>query len=177
MADSPLVTDYAVTDYLQLTAGGAVGASELGRSGKAFGVVADDSGRPVQLLTADGRAPLVQVEAHTPMGRMVRSDVVALINRGVPAMVVVHNDRCVGILTAEAVSGYAMAHLDVTTGPMGDATAVLGEAPIDIDLPGQPVTKPLMLTCAVCGAVNSVPYFVEGETRCVNGHPLEVAWD
>jgi len=178
MTDSPLVTDYAMTDYLQLTAEGAAGAAELERSGMAFGVLADDTGRPVQLLTGAGPAPLIQVEATTPMERMVLDDVTGLINRGAPAMVVVHNDRCVGILTAEAVSGYAMEHLDVTTEAMGDAAGGgWAEAPQDIDLPGQPATTPLTLTCATCGAENHVSYFVAGQTLCVNGHPLEVAWD
>lgn len=170
MTDPPLVTDYAVTDYLQLTTGGADGMAELDRSGLAYGVLADHSGRPVQLLTRDGPAPLIQVDAATPMERLARGDVIELIGRGAPAITVVQDARCVGILTAEAIGGYALGRLDVSTGVMGDAA-------VDVDLPGVPPVMPLTLMCAVCGAVNSVTYFVEGETPCVNGHPLKVTWD
>jgi len=142
MTDSPLVTDYATTSYLLVTAGGAAGAAELERSGKAFGVVADGSGRPVRLLTRAGPAPLIQVDAGTPMERMVFDDITSFINRGAPAMVVVRDDHCVGILTAEAVRSYAMEHLDVTTETMGDGGAGgWTEAPMDIDVPGDGCTS------------------------------------
>ena len=171
MTDPPLVTDYAVTDYLQLTTGGAVGVAELDRSGMAYGVLADDRGHPVQLLTRDGPAPLIQVDAATPMERLVRGDVIDLLDQGAPAITVVQDARCVGILTAEAIGSYAMGRLEVSTGAMGDAA-------VDVDLPGvPPPVMPLTLMCAVCGAANRVPYFVAGETPCVNGHPLKVTWD
>ncbi len=170
MTDPPLVTDYAVTDYLQLTTGGADGMAELDRSGLAYGVLADHRGRPVQLLTRDGPAPLIQVDAATPMERLVRGDVIDLLDRGAPAITVIQDARCIGILTADAIGGYALGRLDVSTGAMGDA--------VDVDLPGvPPPVMPLTLICAVCGAANRVPYFVAGETLCVNGHPLKVTWD
>jgi hypothetical protein len=170
MTDPPLVTDYAVTDYLELTTGGAVGLDELSRSGMAYGVLADDHGHPIQLLTSDGPAPLIQVDAATPMERLVSSDVIDLLDRGASAITVIQDARCVGILPAEAISSYALGRLDVSTGAMGDAA-------VDVDLPGRPPVTPLILTCAVCGAVNSVTYFVDGETPCVNGHTLQVTWD
>lgn len=170
MNDLPLVSDYAVTDYLRLTAGGRAGVAELDRAGMALGVLADDRGRPVQLLTRDGPAPLIQVEADTPMERMASGDVIGLVSRGVPAVVVTRDACCVGILTAETVSDYAMEHLGITTGAMG-------EAAVDTDLAGDPLLTPLTLTCAVCGKVNSVPYYTEGETRCLSSHLLQVAWD
>jgi hypothetical protein len=163
-----LVTDYMVTDFLQLTAGGAAGATELDRSGIGIGVVADESGRPQELLTRDGPAPLIQVEATTPMERMIRGDVIALLNRGAPAVVVIQDARCAGILTAEAVSGYALSDFAVTAGAMADG--------VDVSLHGDPRSGSLTLTCATCGAVNTVAYFVAGETPCVNGHPLMVSW-
>jgi hypothetical protein len=104
------------------------------------------------------------------MERLVRGDVIELIDRGAPAIVVVQDSRCVGILTAEAIGGYALERLDVSAGAMADAA-------VDVDLPGVPPVTPLTLTCAICGAENSVTYFVEGETPCKNGHALKVKWD
>jgi hypothetical protein len=170
MDDPELVSDYAVTDYVRLTAGDAAGLAELARSGLALGVLADEAGRPVQLLTRNGAAPLIQVEADTPMERMAAGDVIGLIDRGVPALVVVRDGRCAGLLTERAVSSYVMAHLGVTTGVMGEAAG-------DGGLAGDPLLVPLMLTCAVCGRVNRVLYFTDGQTRCTGGHLLKVTWD
>ena len=120
MSDSDLVEDYADTAYLRLSAGGAEGAAELARSGLAFGVLTDDSGRPVLLLTSQGRAPIIPVDAKEPMRRVMVGDIVSLLNSGVPGLVVVRDSRFTGIVTADTVSDYLVEHAAVRSGWLGD---------------------------------------------------------
>jgi hypothetical protein len=165
MSDPDLVGDYAETGYLRLTAGGDEGSAELVRSGHAFGVLTDDDGRPLLLLTRDGRMPLVTLDANSPMRRTMAGDIVSLLNSGVPALVVVRDSRVAGILTADAVASYLMEHAPTRSGLMGDEQ-LHGDAPV----------SQLKLTCSTCGTVNTVPYFADGETRCTQGHPLTITW-
>jgi hypothetical protein len=166
MSDRDLVGDYADSAFLRLTAGGAEGTAELARSGLAFGVLSDHDGRPLQLLTPDGRAPVVAISANETMRRVMAGDIVGLLNSGVPALVVVRDSRVAGILSAETVSDYLVEHASVRSGVLGDEQ-LHGDAPI----------TPLTLICTTCGTANIVPYFVAGETRCRQDHLLTVTWD
>jgi hypothetical protein len=159
------ITNYT-TDYLQLTAGGSAGAAELDASGSSFGVLANNQGHPAFLLTKSGPAPVIQIDADAGMDRVTYPDVIHLINKGAPCLVAVRNFQPVGILTAKTVANYVMENFHVATGAMSDQ-----------ELHGNPPSTPLTLTCATCGAENTVPFFVEGETLCVNGHPLAIAWE
>ncbi len=166
MSDSDLVEDYADTAYLRLSAGGAEGAAELARSGLEFGVLSDDQDRPLLLLTQDGRAPMVPIDANEPMRRVLDDDIVGLLNNGVPGLLVVRDSRCAGILTADTVSDYLVEHAPFRSGLLGDQ-----------QLHGVPPVTPLRLTCTTCGTVNVVSYFAVGQTRCTQGHPLTITWD
>jgi hypothetical protein len=166
MSDPDLVGHHTDAGYLRLTAEGDEGGTELARSGHAFGVLTDGSGRPVQLLTRNGRAPLVTLDANLPMRRTMEGDIVSLLNSGVPALVVVRDSSVVGILTAEAIASYLVEHSRTRSGLMGDEQ-LHGDAPV----------TQLKLTCSTCGTVNTVPYFVAGQTRCTLGHPLTITWD
>jgi hypothetical protein len=166
MSDPDLVEHYADAAYLRLRFGGAEGAAELARSGQAFGVLTDDGGRPLLLLTPDGRAPVVTIDANEPMHRVMAGGIVGLLNSGVPALVVVRDSRVAGILTAGAVSDYLMEHAPVRSALLGDE-----------QLHGDPPVTPLTLTCSSCGTTNVVPYFVAGQTCCAQGHELTLTWD
>jgi hypothetical protein len=163
MTESDRVHHYAGTEYVELSTGGATGAAELAGSGRRFGVVTNENGEPTLLLTRDGPAPAVQIHADAPMQRTLSRDVLGLLNSGVPGLVVVRDAGPVGILSADTVSDYAMAHVAVRSGLMGD-----------VELHGDPPVSRLKLTCTTCGTVNTVPFFVEGETRCSQGHLLTV---
>jgi hypothetical protein len=163
---NPAPINNYTTDYLQLTTGGPPGAAELDASGSSFGVLADDQGHPALLLTRSGPAPLIQIDADAGMERVTYGDVIHLINKGAPCLVAVRDSQPVGILTAKTVADYVMENFRVATGAMGDQ-----------ELHGNPPSTPLTLTCATCGAENRVVYFAEGETCCVNGHLLAVAWE
>jgi hypothetical protein len=166
MSDPELVGYYADTGYARLTAGGSEGFAQLARSGRVFGVLADRDGRPVLVLTRDGRAPLVMIDAMAPMRRTIAADIVSLLNGGVPGLVVVRDSRVTGILSADAVASYLVRHTPTRSGLMGDEQ-LHGDAPV----------TDLTLACSTCGTVNTVPYFVAGHTRCSQGHPLTITWD
>jgi hypothetical protein len=163
MNESDRVHHYAGAEYVELSTGGAAGAAELAGSGRSFGVIANENGEPALLLTRDGPAPAVQIHADAPMQRVLAPDVLGLLNSGIPGLVVVRDARPVGILPAGTVSDYAMAQFAVQSGVMGD-----------VELHGDPIVNQLKLTCTTCGTVNTVPFFVEGETLCSQGHVLTV---
>jgi hypothetical protein len=165
MNDPERISSY-VTDYLRLTTEEARGVAELDAAGPHFGIVEDDHGHAALLLTRSGRAPLIQIDADAGMERVAREDVISLINKGVPCLVAVRNSHPVGILTAETVADYLTQNFEVATGAMSDH-----------ELQGDPPSTPLTITCATCGAANTVPFFAAGETRCVNGHLLTVTWE
>ena len=165
MSDPARVGDHADTAYVRLSSGGAEGAAELARSGHAFGVLTDHDERPVLLLTREGPAPLVTIDADDPMHRVMAGDIVGLITRGLPGLVVTRDSRVAGILTAEAVGDFLVEYGPVRSGLLGDH-----------QLHGDPPVTPLTITCATCGTRNEVVFFLAGQTQCSQGHPLTVAW-
>jgi len=169
MTDYSPVSDYAAGDFTQFSVTQTHAEADLEQTGHPFGILTDESGRPARLITADGSAPAIQVTARTPMERMRKADVTRLIDVGLPGLVVMDEDRCTGILPANAVISYLVANAAVDTGIMGDA-------PSDISLAGDPSASLLTMRCGTCGATNTLPYYAEGETTCVNGHPLTVEW-
>lgn len=169
MTDYSLVSDYAAGDFTQFSVTQTRPEADLEQTGHPFGILTDESGRPARLVTPDGSAPAIQITADTPMERMTKADVTRLIDGGLPGLVVMDEDRCAGILSANAVISYLMANVAVDN-------EVMGEAPSDIGLPGDPSASLLTMKCGTCGTINTVPYYSEGETACVNGHPLTVEW-
>jgi len=166
MSDPGCVGDYADASYLRLTAGGAEGAAELARSGHAFGVLTDADDRPLQMLTRDGRAPVVTIDAADDMRRVMAPDIVGLINSGIPGLIVTRDSRVAGILSAEAVGDFLVGHGPVRSGLLGDQQ-LHGDAPV----------TPLTLTCSTCGTQNTVWFFVARQTQCSKGHVLTIVWD
>jgi hypothetical protein len=167
MSGDDVVRDHANHGYLRLSGDAAEGAAELARSEMEFGVLVDSVGHPQLLLTGDGRtAPAVVIDAGAPMGRVLAPDIVGLLNSGVPGLVVTDDSGITGVLSASAVIDYLVEHSPVRSGFLGDDGRLHGDAPV----------TPLKLTCSTCGTVNSVLFFVAGETQCSQGHPLTLAW-
>jgi hypothetical protein len=166
MRGSDRIGDHADARYLRLSGEETAGAAALTRSGVEFGVLTDTEGHPRLLLTPDGRkASAVVIDADDPMGRVLAPDIIAILNAGVPGLVITRGARVTGVLSAAAVSDYLVEHSPVRSAGLGDE-ALHGNAPV----------KLLTLTCTTCGTVNSVVVFAEGETQCSKGHPLTI-WD
>jgi hypothetical protein len=162
------VGDHADRDYLCFSGDPADGAAKLATSGREFGVLVDSDGRARMLVTpAGGTVPAVAIDVAAPMERVVGPDIVALLNSGVPALVVTEDSRVAGVLRAASVIGYLVEHSPVRSGDVRDVT-LQGNSP--------PVT-PLELTCSTCGTVNAVLFFSAGDTQCSHGHPLTLTWD
>jgi hypothetical protein len=157
------VGDHADHSYLLLTGSVAEDAAELATSGKEYGVLVDPTGQARMLLTAGGSAPAVAVDASAPMERVLAADIVAILNSGVPGLVVTDGSKVVGVLSAAAVIDYLVEHSPVRSGDLGDGE-LHGDAPV----------APLKLTCATR---NTVVFFAAGETLCSQGHPLSLTWD
>jgi len=166
MTDPDRVGDYADTSFLRLRVAGAEGAAELARSGLAFGVLTDHDDLPVLLLTRDGPAPVVTIDADDPIYRIMVGDVASLVTRGVPGLVVMRDSRVDGILTADTIGDFLVQHGPVRSGMFGDH-----------QLHGDPPVSPLTIICSTCRTRNTVTYFVAGQTMCSRGHVLTVAWD
>lgn len=161
------VGDHADHSYLRLSGDAAEGAAELATSGKEFGVLTDSAGRARMLLTAaGGTAPAVAIDVDAPMERVLAADIVAILNSGVPGLVVTDDSKVIGVLSATAVIDYLVEHSPVRSGDLGDA-----------GLHGDPPVTPLNLVCSTCGTVNTVVFFAAGETQCAHGHPLSLTWD
>jgi hypothetical protein len=161
------VSSYVSADYVTVHPTDADPLDAVRRSGRPFGVVVDEHGSPMSVVGQAGAAPVLLLDAATPMDAVVKTPgIVRSINGGVPCAVVVDGRDIVGVLPAEVIADYLADNYDVATGAM-----------IDVELHGDPRdASPLRLTCSACGARNAVPFYVSGETMCVNGHPLTVSW-
>lgn len=167
MSGEDQIRDHATQSYLRLEGDVAEAAAELASSGKEYGVLVGPADRLRLLLTRDGRAaPAVAVDAGEPMDRVQASDIVGILNSGVPGLVVMEGPRVTGVLTQNAIIDYLVEHAPVRSGNLGDWNAH-GDAP----------SKPLTMTCSTCNTVNHPLTFVEGETQCSQGHTLTLAWD
>jgi hypothetical protein len=167
MSGYDLIGQHADHRYLPLSGDAADGAAELAGSGLEFGVLTDSAGHPRLLLTRDGNiAPAVVVNEGDPMDRVLASDIVDILNSGVPGLVVTDGARVTGVLSAAAVIDYLVQHSPVRSGYLGDGE-LHGDAPV----------TPLTLTCSTCGTVNTVLFYAAGETQCSQGHPLTMTWD
>jgi hypothetical protein len=167
MSGHDLIGDHVGQSYLRLHGNAAEGAAELASSGMEFGVLVDSADYPRLLVTSDGRtAPAVVVDAGDPMDRVLAADIVGILSSGVPGLVVTHDARVTGVLSATAVFDYLVEHSPVRSGYLGDGE-LHGDAPV----------TPLKLMCATCGTVNTVLFFAAGETQCSQGHPLTLTWD
>jgi hypothetical protein len=161
------VGDHADRDYLCFSGDPADGAAKLACSGREFGVLVDSDGHARMLVTpAGGTAPAVAIDVAAPMERVAAPDIVALLNSGVPGLVVTEDSKVVGVLRAASVIDYLVEHSPVRSGDLGDG-ALYGDAPV----------TPLELTCSTCETVNAVLFYVAGDTQCSHGHPLTLAWD
>jgi hypothetical protein len=168
VTDRGRVGDHASRSFLLLTGSVADGTAELASSGKDYGVLVDPAGHARALLAAaKGAAPAVIIDANTAMTRLLGADVAAFMSSGVPGLVVADDAVVVGVIGAVKVIDYIDEYSyrrDATS--LGDVM-LNGETPVD----------PLTLTCAICGTVNRVVFFIDGETQCSQGHPLSLTWD
>ena len=171
--DGRLAGDWADADYLRLRAGPG-GDEELrevvARSGRAFGVVCDDEDHPLRLLTPDGPVPLAIIDAGTPMREVIAGDladdIAELLNGGGPAIIVTSDGRVTGALTPAALSDYLADHARHYSPLLGDG-----------QLHGPAAARQLRLTCAACGTLNVVTFYVAGRTMCTRRHLLTLPWD
>jgi hypothetical protein len=164
MSGSDRIGDHADIRYLRLSGDQSADAAALAGSGMEFGVLTDADGRPRRLLTPGGReASAVVVNADDPMERVLAPGIVAILNAGLPGLVVTRGAQVTGVLSAAAVSDYLVEHSPVRSADLGDE-GLHGDAPV----------KLMTLTCTTCGTVNSVVVFAEGETQCSRGHLLTI---
>jgi hypothetical protein len=164
MSGSDRVADYAETRFLRLRGEDTDAAAALASSGVEFGVLTGAEGHPRLLLTPDGRkAAAVIVDADDPMERVLAPGIIAVLNAGVPGLVVTRGTQVIGVLPAAAISDYLVEYSPVRSADLGDE-GLHGDAPVEL----------LTLTCTTCGTVNRVVFFVDGQTQCSQGHALTV---
>lgn len=167
MSGNDRVGDHADRDYLSFSGDLADGAAKVASSEREFGVLVDSDGHARMLVTPTGKtAPAVAIDVAAPMERVVAPDIVALLNSGVPGLVVTEDSKAVGILRAASIIEYLVEFSPVRSGYLGDGV-LHGDAPV----------APLKLTCSTCGTVNEVVFFAAGDTQCSHGHALTLAWD
>jgi hypothetical protein len=129
-------------------------------------VIVDGDGRIVAVVEGGRRWPALQVPPDVTLGELLEQLVIAeQLQAGNPGVVVVADDRPLGIVGRTALLDYMRTRYRVAGTLLGDET-----------LPGVPRIPPLVLECASCHARNELREYVEGTTLCVNGHLLGVDW-
>jgi hypothetical protein len=147
--------------------------ARLKAENRVIGVYVNTGGKVTgdSIVCADGKTRLLKTDRQTPLQTILDSpEVMSWINKGHPGIVIVEDDKPVGVLEPEPLRDYLVHEYEVHTRTAGDET-----------LGGDPFLPLLVVTCTACGAVNQLTEFDEGRTKCVNTtpgeHPLEVAWE
>jgi hypothetical protein len=144
---------------------------EAPRSAPDTVVVVDDAGRHRWVVGPAGRGPAVEISPDAPVsGLSAMSGVLELINDGLPAVLVVDEERLIGLLQASVIKTELLRALEED----GDAIGTVMDG--DWELYGAPVAPVglVRVRCQVCGTVAEVDEFPISEVPCPGdqGHLL-----
>ncbi|MER5372072.1 hypothetical protein [Streptomyces sp. NPDC002553] len=134
-------------------------------------VVLDDAGRPRWVVGPAGYGIAVEISPDTPVsGLSALPGVLELINDGLPAVLIVEEERLIGLLDASLIKAELLRALEAD----GDAIGTVLDG--DWQLYGAPVAPVglVRVRCQVCGTVAEVDEFPISEVPCPGdpGHLL-----
>lgn len=175
MARKSLAEDRMTQSFLTLQESESLDNAQarLKAENRVIGVYVNTDGKVTgdSIVCVDSKKWLLKTDRQTPLQTILDSpEVMSLINKGHPGIVVVEDDKPIGVLEPEPLRDYLVHEYEVHTRIAGDET-----------LGGNPLLPLLVMKCKTCGVVNQLPEFDEGRTKCVNTTPgehlLEVAWE
>jgi hypothetical protein len=175
MARAALAEDYMTQDFLTLQGNEEIGSAQerLKAENRVIGVYVTAEGKLTNhfVIGSEGKRPLLLANRKTPLRTILdMPEIMSLINKGHPGIMLVDNDIPVGVLTSKPLQDYLVQGYAVYMRTAGDET-----------LFGEPDVPRLVITCATCGTVNKLTEFDEGRTKCINKdhgeHVLEILWE
>jgi len=139
---------------------------ELSSGGQPIVVTVDPAGQVSEVWSGQGRGTPIVASADTPAEDIAASSsLLRELNREGAAIVVVSDDRPIGIVLPDRFAEYLVEGRSLRVNTLNES------APGDAGLAGDYTQSKLIVVCKTCGTRNALRSWVEGVTICANPAP------